>query len=346
VAGQTLADLGRLVEEKGGFHNCLTTSQAPTGSVSAFLRNIDTGIEPFYALAVDRRVRDAGKGWLTFTLRPSELGAFFPDHPELLERTEAQTALKLSPGEQLRMLAAFQRHNHTGVSKTVNLPASVTPEEIEELIVKSRDLRLKGFTVYRDGSLDGIISVSTASSAAESEARNESAEPEARDPNEDRESDLGDEREARTFTARSSSLTAHITLTNDFRKNIREVFVSVGDVGADINALFAAFGMILSVALRRAPSLFEPLVKVLCKVRMDQRVLVRTNMSQDPIVGNSLPQAIGMLMRQRREFLEKGEQVDAPNDSGSFDLCPECQHLSLRREGSCRKCHGCGYTTC
>ncbi|MDR1546652.1 MAG: hypothetical protein LBU12_08105 [Deltaproteobacteria bacterium] len=340
VAEPTLADLGRLVEEKGGFYNCLTTSQAPTGSVSAFLRNIDTGIEPFYALAVDRRVRDVKKGWLTFTLRPSELGDLFDAHPELLERAEAQTALKLSPSEQLQMLAAFQRHNHTGISKTVNLPAAATPEEIEKLIVMSRDMRLKGFTVYRDSSLEGVVSVASASPAEPPKRQSEGF------PLDDREADLGDEREARTFTARSSSLTAHITLTNDLSKNIREVFVAVGDVGADINALFTAFGMILSVALRRAPALFEPLVKVLCKVKMDQRVLVRTNMSQDPIVGNSLPQAIGMLMSQRKEFLEKGCQVEAPHDCGSYDLCPECQHLTLRREGSCRKCGSCGYTTC
>jgi ribonucleotide reductase alpha subunit len=36
VAAPVLSDLDNLVEEKGGFYNCLTTSQAPTGSVSAF----------------------------------------------------------------------------------------------------------------------------------------------------------------------------------------------------------------------------------------------------------------------------------------------------------------------
>jgi ribonucleoside-diphosphate reductase alpha chain len=341
VAKHTLADLTRLVEEKGGFYNCLTTSQAPTGSVSAFLRNIDTGIEPFYALSVDRRVRDAQKGWITFTLKPVELSALFEKYPDLLERAEAQTALKLSPKEQIQMLAAFQYHNHTGVSKTVNLPAEATAQEIEELIILSRDLRLKGFTVYRDSSLEGIISVSSQESRPPKEdslSVSSVSEPEP---------DIGEERESRTFTAKSGSLNAHITLTNDALNNIREVFVAAGDVGADINAIFTAFGMILSVALRRYPTLFEPLVKVLCKVKMDQRVVIRTNMSHIPIVGNSLPQAIGLLMLQRKKYMDTGRKVDVlQGHKGGFDLCPECQQLALRREGSCRKCCNCGFTTC
>jgi ribonucleoside-diphosphate reductase alpha chain len=322
--------LTQLVEDKGGFYNCLTTSQAPTGSVSVFLRNIDTGIEPFFALSVNRRVRDSKEGWVNFTLKPMEIADLFLDNPDFLARAEAQTALKLTPREQLDMLAAFQKHNHTGVSKTVNLPANATVEDIEKLIVASRDLRLKGFTVYRDTSLEGVITVS---------------EPKARA--EDKEdSDIGDEREGRTFTAKSDSLSAHITLTNDANNNIREVFVAAGDVGADINAIFTAFGMILSVSLRRFPSLFDPLVKVLLKVQMDQRVIIKTKMTTSPVVGNSLPQAIGKLMLLRKNYLTKGLGDKAVHNGGSRDLCPECHQLALKRDGSCRKCSNCGYSSC
>ncbi|MDR1608185.1 MAG: hypothetical protein LBT38_07245 [Deltaproteobacteria bacterium] len=336
---ESLKLLTQLVEDKGGFYNCLTTSQAPTGSVSVFLRNIDTGIEPFFALSVDRRVRDAEKGWLNFTLKPMELADLFLDHPDFLERAQSQTALKLTPQEQLDTLAAFQKHNHTGVSKTLNLPASATVEDIEKLIVASRDLRLKGFTVYRDSSLEGVIAVS-----APKEATPPLVEPAKDDVKE--EQDVGDEREGRTFTAKSDSLSAHITLTNDNRNNIREVFVAAGDVGADINAIFTAFGMILSVALRRSPNLFDPLVKVLLKVKMDQRVVIKTQMSPAPVVGNSLPQAIGKLMLLRKSYLTNSQNIEGGHASGSCDLCPDCHQLTLKRDGSCRKCSSCGYSTC
>jgi ribonucleoside-diphosphate reductase alpha chain len=320
------------VEARGGFYNCLTTSQAPTGSVSVFLRNIDTGIEPFYALAQNRRVRDADRGWVEFTLRPVELEDLFARHPDFLERAEAQTALKLSPQEQLAMLAAFQYHCHTGVSKTINLPKEATVEDIESLIVESRERRLKGFTVYRDTSLEGVLSVA-----------DQPSEPAHHNPV----PDIGGDRESRTFTAESANLTAHITLTHDERRNIREVFVSAGDVGASINSIFTALGMIISVGLREVPSLFERFVKVLCKVSMGERYIVRTRMCKTPLVGGSLPQIIGRLMMIRHEYLQKGgEPLDPPAERGGYDLCPECHELTMRREGSCRKCHRCGFSTC
>jgi ribonucleoside-diphosphate reductase alpha chain len=364
ATGHITDDLKNLVSEKGGFYNCLTTSQAPTGSVSAFLRNIDTGIEPFFAMSVKRMVRDPKRGWVEFVQRPAELSDLLASDPEFRERAEAQTALKLSPMEQLDMLAAFQRHNHTGVSKTVNLPAGSTPDEIKDLILASRDRRLKGFTVYRDTSLDGVISVappaeSSVPAADAGEDREGNGAPKPAEPpavpegdNEDGTDggepyeDIGDDRPGRIYRARSSSLNAHITLSHDSRNNIREVFVAAGELGADVNAIFTAFGMILSVALRKAPFLFDPLVKVLSKVRMDQRVVIRTRMSEEPIVGNSLPQAIGFLMRQRKDYLDKGCQVPVPHDLGNYDLCPECHELTLRREGSCRKCDNCGFSTC
>lgn len=325
--------LSEWVETSGGFYNSLTTSQAPTGSVSVFLRNIDTGIEPFYALAQRRRVRDSAKGWLDFTLQPVELLDLFEKFPDFHQKAEAQTALKLSPRQQLTMLAAFQHHCHTGVSKTINLPSEATAEDIENLIVESRDLRLKGFTVYRDGSLDGIIT-SAETPATGQEHRHQIAP------------DVGGDREGATFTAKSANLTAHITLTHDEQKNIREVFVSAGDVGASINSIFTALGMILSVALREVPSLFDRFVKVLCKVSMGERYIVRTRMSNTPVVGNSLPQLIGRLMMLRKEFLRNGKMAEPPAERGGCDLCPECHELSMRREGSCRKCDRCGFSTC
>jgi ribonucleoside-diphosphate reductase alpha chain len=316
------------VEEKGGFYNCLTTSQAPTGSVSVFLRNIDTGIEPFFALNTQRQVRDAEHGWITCNLRPMELNDLFITHPDLLERTEAQTALKLSPQQQINMLASFQYHNHTGVSKTINVPAETTPEEIEELIYLSRDLRLKGFTVYRDSSLQGIITV------GDQKVKKYT----------DEDSGVANERESRTYTARGHNLKAHITLTNDSKNNIREVFVTAGDVGADINALFAAFGMILSTSLKCEPELFKSLVNSLRKVRMGERIKLITE-NGETIIGNSLPHIIGEVLQKRKNFLDQGNVKEEVKLS-SFDLCPDCQSLTLKRDGSCRKCTNCGFTTC
>jgi ribonucleoside-diphosphate reductase alpha chain len=340
--------INRAVDEYGGFYNCVTTSQPPTGSVSIFAHNMDTGIEPFFALSQERKIRDPEKGWVSFKQVSVPLEEQFAKDPGLRERVESQTALNLSPEAQLDMLASFQKYIHTGVSKTINLPASATVETIKQLILKAKDMNLKGFTVYRDTSLDGVL---TAVSPPVSTPKNDESAPissaqESQSKTTALFQNMDDERDAVIYKAKSTSLNAHITLSHDTSQNIREVFVAAGDLGADVNALFTAFGMIISVALRRSPEIFDDLVKVLCKVNMDQRVIIKTKMSATPIVGNSLPQAIGLLMRLRKDFLTQGVPVPVSHALGGFDICPECQKLTLRREGSCKKCVECGYSTC
>ncbi|MDR3155441.1 MAG: hypothetical protein LBW85_14530 [Deltaproteobacteria bacterium] len=317
--------LAEFVEVYGGFPNCVTTSQPPTGSVSAFLHNLDTGIEPFFGPRVERRVRTPEGGWETFVLEPPE------DVKRFLEGPEAHpTALNMDPDSQLEMLGAFQKYCHTGISKTVNLPASATVEDVKRLILKARDMRLKGFTVYRDGSLDGVLTV-------RAEKSPEPAVPAPAAPY-----DLDGDRPAYIFKAEGQSLSAHVTLAHDPDNEIREVFIAAGTLGADVNSLFAAIGMILSVSLQHDPALFAPLVKVLCKVRMDQRF--RINMpGGPPVIGTSLPHAIGLLMETHRARLEG---ASPPEPQGGYDLCPECHELSLKRSGSCNKCLSCGYSSC
>jgi ribonucleoside-diphosphate reductase alpha chain len=446
--GLNTDELAGYVEKRGGFYNCVTTSQPPSGSVSAFLHNLDTGIEPFYAASQERKVRSPDGGWDRFELEAD------PDVKKYLEDSARHPAARdILALDQLEMLGAFQKHCHTGISKTVTLPASATVEDVKDLILKAKDLRLKGFTVYRDGSLDQVITVlpekkeappasgderMSEQTPAQADARAEAlarwharvlvpapapayepprvlasgpgpapvracahacaeahprmpvsalapmparaggyayapmpagalapahaqAQAQAQAPAWVSGNGYGyapadirapalapapeTERRAVIFKARGSSLNAHVTLAHDAENNIREVFVAAGEMGADVNAIYAAFGMILSVALRHDPALFDPLVKVLCKVNMDQRITVKTSMGPEPVVGSSLPQAIGLLMRKWKDRLDAAP-APAPKEKGAYDICPECGKLALRREGSCRKCFECGYSSC
>jgi ribonucleoside-diphosphate reductase alpha chain len=154
--------------------NAAVTCVAPTGTIS-LLAGTSSGIEPFFALAVARRVLDgrrfvevnpavvaalaplgdAGAAALAairadgsirrLTMLPAELRRRFP------------IALEIAPSVHVRMQAAFQAHVDAAVSKTVNLPVDAAPAAVRDVYVLARSLGLKGITVYRYGSRPGQI---------------------------------------------------------------------------------------------------------------------------------------------------------------------------------------------
>jgi ribonucleoside-diphosphate reductase alpha chain len=149
--------------------NATVTCVAPTGTLS-LLAGCSSGIEPFFALASTRRALDGR----TLTevnraavdaikaLGPVSLRAFeeirergsmrvIAGIPEELKRL-FPIALELSPLDHVRMQAAFQSHVDAAVSKTVNLPANASAQDVRTVFDAARRLKLKGITVYRYGS--------------------------------------------------------------------------------------------------------------------------------------------------------------------------------------------------
>jgi ribonucleoside-diphosphate reductase alpha chain len=327
------------------------TSQAPTGTVSSFLNLLDTGIEPFFDFSIKRRVRDHQDKWKEFTLCSKELASLFPpeqakEKAEMYELLRYETANMLPFKNHLNILKAGTDLIHTGISKTLNMKKGTTVEEIISVLNTACTQGLKGLTIYRDGSLENVITSSKETPKTQEvvEVKQEIVEVKTKID------DIPDERKSYTFTAKGLNFTAHLTLTTDKNNQIREVFIQAGDIGADINSLFAGLGMSISVALRNHPDVVDAYIKTLQKVKMDDRIVCSLE-NGTKIIGSSLPNIIGQLLAYLKKQLKTKdiEVIESKTETvvtRQADICPSCHQISLTRSGSCFKCSTCGYSSC
>jgi ribonucleoside-diphosphate reductase alpha chain len=125
--------------------NATLTTIAPTGTIS-ILAGVSSSVEPVFAYEVQRRIVDQ---------------VFSDVHPiydryrregRPIDPDIFQTAWDVSPHWHLKIQAAFQKYTDNAVSKTVNLPETITVDQIRDLFLTATDMNLKGVTVYRDQS--------------------------------------------------------------------------------------------------------------------------------------------------------------------------------------------------
>jgi ribonucleoside-diphosphate reductase alpha chain len=160
--------------------NAALTSIAPTGTVS-LIAGCSSGIEPVFSFAHTRR-NTVGKTFVIVNPVFREnlektLAAMELTQEERMKRVDDvithvhetgtiqdlhwlpcefralfKTALDIHWKDHLLMQAAFQKHVHASISKTINLPNTATKEDCAEALLMAWRLKLKGITMYRTGS--------------------------------------------------------------------------------------------------------------------------------------------------------------------------------------------------
>lgn len=151
--------------------NATVTTIAPTGTIS-IIADCSPGIEPLYGVSYVRTVmedvrlpsvhpafvqRAKAMGLLTRSLltriAAQESIQHLPEVPARLRRLFV-TAHDVAPEHHVRMQAVFQRYSDSGVSKTINLPATATVEDVAAAFTLAYRLGCKGLTIFRTGSRD------------------------------------------------------------------------------------------------------------------------------------------------------------------------------------------------
>ncbi len=148
--------------------NATLTSIAPAGTLS-ILADCSAGIEPYYALALERHVLDGAVLSERVARFEDALGRAGAARPELLAEVARSgrargvagvpesvqrlfpTAADIAPERHLDVQQAFQRHVDNAVSKTINLPHAATPADVRAIYLSAWRRGLKGVTVFREG---------------------------------------------------------------------------------------------------------------------------------------------------------------------------------------------------
>ncbi|MBX3023143.1 MAG: vitamin B12-dependent ribonucleotide reductase [Bdellovibrionales bacterium] len=167
--------------EKTGLRNAQVTLIAPTGTIGLFMDCDTLGIEPEFALVKRKSLAGGGEMKIVnHSVEPAlrRLGysagqiqtivAFVHSKGTVVgapEFNETHAAIfdgalppagrpdrRVSPEGHLRVMAAAQPYLSGAISKTVNLPATATVEDVEAIFLRGWQLGLKALAIYRDGS--------------------------------------------------------------------------------------------------------------------------------------------------------------------------------------------------
>jgi ribonucleoside-diphosphate reductase alpha chain len=155
--------------QKHGIRNVLTTTVAPTGTLS-MIADCSNGMEPTFALVFEKRVT-VGRFFYTnkiFEQVLRENGLYsdellakiadnygsvrgLPEIPEWIQNIFV-TAMDIHWSDHLMAQAVWQEWIGNAIAKTINMPHDVSAEDVKAAYLLAHELGLKGITVYRDGS--------------------------------------------------------------------------------------------------------------------------------------------------------------------------------------------------
>jgi ribonucleoside-diphosphate reductase alpha chain len=165
------------VIQENGLRNIAIMSIAPTGSISNIILSYDLdgqhyigvsgGVEPIFATHYTRRSESFEK---TFKVFHSTIQAYI-DMNNLQDKIDSankvedvlpehmnSTAHNINPVKRVNSQGLIQKFVDHSISSTINLPEDVNPETISDIYLQAWKKKLKGVTIYRDGSRFPILS--------------------------------------------------------------------------------------------------------------------------------------------------------------------------------------------
>ncbi len=330
--------------------SCLTI--APTGTITLLAGVEGYGIEPIFAIAYKKTYLKDGV--------PQKLSIFSPlfhdackdrgidekileevatrggcqgvhGIPEDIQRL-FKGAQEIDPMDHLAMQVALQQEVDNAISKTINLPNNAGIEIVEKIYFEAWKHGLKGITIFRDGSKQGIIEI-----GEKQELFKEPSIPRGY---------IHSRPQWTTgITERIDTGCGKMYLTvnrDPYTDEVIETFITTGSDGGCLIFTEAA-SRLTSMAIRAGVSLKD----IIEQLRSTHTCpsWARARSTGKPLSsGKSCPSAIAVALEKYVNHREHQELVG--QEGRTWGICPECKEPSFVPMEGCYTCLGCGYSKC
>jgi ribonucleoside-diphosphate reductase alpha chain len=341
-----IQDLSEELQEKiknHGIRNSTLTTVAPTGS-GAIVARVTSGVEPIFATSYQRKVKrndSLGKEFDTFTVYHPVVQEMFGNDKNLPEHVV--TAHDVDPYFRVKMQGEVQKYIDSSISSTVNLAEDTTVDTVADIYMTAYKGNLKGITVYREGSREGILITDKKSNEkTDTQELREDVNPKKTARNRPQITT------GRTRRMRTGDGTLYITVNED-ENGLCEVFTAIGKAGGTVAAQTEAISRLISLALRSG---IDP-----NSIINQLKGISGPNPTwEDGQLILSTPDAIG---RALETFLD-GDENSELGDKVQFEIaeeptqskqthgmhCIDCDGYEVVNEGGCYICKDCGWSKC
>ena len=350
-----------------GFRNAQVTVLAPTGTIG-FLMDCDTtGLEPDLCLVKYKTLVGGGSIKLVNQSTPIVLKHLGYSEKEIeaiidyISKNDTiegsilkeehlpifDCAFQPAKGKRflhymshLKMMAAVQPFLCGAISKTSNVPSSITVDEISEIYIKAWELGLKAVAIYRDGSKK-TQPLNTSKTEVKKDEKVKS-----------RRKRLPDERQSITHKFSVGGHEGYLTVGLYETGEPGEIFLHTSKSGSTINGLLDAWATSVSLALQYG----VPLKTIVDKFSFTRFEPAGFTSNSDIPMAKSLIDYISRWISLKflkenlgpKKVVKEIDEIEssiAPSNTfvnqSDAPTCPTCGSITVRN-GACYKCNLCG----
>ena len=342
-----------------GIRNSTVLTVPPTGS-GAIVARVTSGVEPIFATSYKRRVKKNdgfGRDFDEYKVYHPIIEKLFGDDDNLPEYVV--TAHDVDPYFRVKMQGVIQKYIDSSISSTVNLKQDIKKETVADIYLTAYKANLKGITVYREGSREGIL-ITDDKKEVDKSGSNQSVSNLTEDK---RPRIRPNETNGITRRIRTGEGSLYITINQD-HNGLCEVFTTIGKAGGNAAAQSEAISRLISLALRSG---IDPnaIVKQLKGISgpnptwEDGRLILSTPDAIGKALDDYLKEGVNEAENPSYETDAKKSPITMATSEEVNDLngpvtdftfknistCPDCGS-SVMHEGGCVTCPSCGFSKC